>query len=67
MLRSERKGFMTPAAFADLNRDEKPEAIVVGFDGFVVAVDITTRKPLWNFSLPQAESYRFAPRFNTLL
>ena len=60
MLRSERKGFMTPASLVDLNLDGKPEAIVVGFDGFVVAVDISTRKQLWNFSLPQAESYRSA-------
>ena len=51
---------MTPAPLVDLNLDGKPEAIVVGFDGFVVAVDISTRKQLWNFSLPQAESYRSA-------
>ncbi len=51
---------MTPAAIVDLNGDNELDAVAVGFDGIVAAIDGRSGKILWNYTMPRGESYKFS-------
>ncbi|XP_014669211.1 PREDICTED: uncharacterized protein LOC106810388 isoform X2 [Priapulus caudatus] len=51
------KGFMTPAVIVDVNDDGVADIVVAAFNSSVQAIDGDTFKILWNFTIPQSESY----------
>ena len=58
---------MTPAAFVDLTGDGQVDIAVVSFDGVVWALDGISGKLLWNYSIPNGESYKYRSIFRRML
>ncbi|XP_064651564.1 uncharacterized protein LOC135502545 isoform X2 [Lineus longissimus] len=57
ILHDDFKGFMTPPALVDLNRDGVEDIIIVAFNSTVIALDGQTFKTMWKYHVPSSESY----------
>ena len=57
LAKSEEKGFVAPAVWADLNKDGIEDIIANAVDGKVYAFDGLTKKLIWEVSIPDTEIY----------
>lgn len=53
----EKRGFIAPPVWVDVNLDGRPDVVATAVDGRVLAFDGKTHKPLWTASIPKTEAY----------
>lgn len=54
---SKTKGFVGPAVWVDITKDDIPDIVANAVDGRLLAFDGTTYKKIWSVSVPNSEAY----------
>ncbi|WP_276366007.1 PQQ-binding-like beta-propeller repeat protein [Chryseolinea sp. H1M3-3] len=63
---SQKNGYIAPAIWIDINRDNLPDIVANAVEGKLIAFDGSTYKSIWSVKIPNTEAYSsIAPGFFT--